>query len=611
MTHCALGLSLVFLLLSNVQVIVPKNQSLAATLTEKLSLRKRIGSPISLKELSKTPYYKKIIPAYTTTYNSRTVDFPEQFVIRLPRGQLMSNLGGVLTTNNRPFFDYVHEINTDLPNFPDWKVDSIKQTIKSKYPYHPTLFSGTVALLASRGEDIYYHWMLEVLPRLKLIAMSGISCDKVYVGQNNRKYKEETLTRCGFSSDHIIYAQQNTLLKADCVIIPSMPHLIANTCPTWAYDYVRTLFLKDTATEAAVPYRKLYITRAKPTANRNQRRIVNEYAVFSYLAKLGFEKVTLEELSVKQQAKLFNSAQTIVAAHGASLTNLVFCNSQHPVTVIEIYQPQWLVNCYSWLTTTLNHDRGFSFKHISLMTSIEKLSEADKAVGNIYVELDDLQKALSPESQPALSNDSKGELEHFGLIDINQATGIDCRSLTQSLSLPPSIPTIYDFTGTLETYELLRSALLHTTPPENAPLSKKLYIARTRASDGSSGRSKELTEYLESKGFLTVVLEELTIQEQAQLFNAAEVIVAAEGASLTNLIFCRSEKPVTIIEIADPAWVNQYYRRLTEQLNTTRGFKFRHTYCIASPESVLQTECDMLSITTQLERLEKMLKTTA
>ncbi|MBD1921548.1 glycosyltransferase family 61 protein [Microcoleus sp. FACHB-831] len=48
--------------------------------------------------------------------------------------------------------------------------------------------------------------------------------------------------------------------------------------------------------------------------------------MINFLKKFGFEQVTLESLSVSDQAALFSSAQVVIAPHGAGLSNVVFCN---------------------------------------------------------------------------------------------------------------------------------------------------------------------------------------------------------------------------------------------------------------------------------------------
>ncbi|NER07336.1 MAG: glycosyltransferase family 61 protein, partial [Okeania sp. SIO3C4] len=82
------------------------------------------------------------------------------------------------------------------------------------------------------------------------------------------------------------------------------------------------------------------------------RRVVNEDEVVSFLAKFGFISITLESLTVAEQAALMSKVKVIVAPHGAGLTNLVFCNSESKV--IEIFSPKYINSIY-WKISSFYH----------------------------------------------------------------------------------------------------------------------------------------------------------------------------------------------------------------------------------------------------------------
>jgi capsular polysaccharide biosynthesis protein len=65
---------------------------------------------------------------------------------------------------------------------------------------------------------------------------------------------------------------------------------------------------------------------------------------------------------------------------------------------------------------------------------------------------------------------------------------------------------------------------------------------------------------LSERGFDSVDCGKMSVQEQAEVFGSAEVVVGAHGAALTNLVFCR---PGTrVVELFSPAYVNPCYRDL-------------------------------------------------
>ena len=62
------------------------------------------------------------------------------------------------------------------------------------------------------------------------------------------------------------------------------------------------------------------------------------------LSKYGFIKLDLESLSVAEQAELFSSAEVIIAAHGAALTNITFC--QPGTRILEIFPPNYIMHFF-------------------------------------------------------------------------------------------------------------------------------------------------------------------------------------------------------------------------------------------------------------------------
>ena len=67
--------------------------------------------------------------------------------------------------------------------------------------------------------------------------------------------------------------------------------------------------------------RRLLVSRARA----GFRRLLNETELADSLARDGFEAVATEGLHPRGQARLFAQAEVVVGAHGAGLTNILFC----------------------------------------------------------------------------------------------------------------------------------------------------------------------------------------------------------------------------------------------------------------------------------------------
>ncbi|MCK5803799.1 MAG: glycosyltransferase family 61 protein [Lentisphaeria bacterium] len=83
---------------------------------------------------------------------------------------------------------------------------------------------------------------------------------------------------------------------------------------------------------------------------------------------------------------------------------------------------------------------------------------------------------------------------------------------------------------------------------------KRIYVARGNTRKRRVANEQELIQALRGHGVVPVVMDGLSIWEQATLFHNAELIIAPNGAALTNLAFGRSG--ATVVEIHSGSYVN-------------------------------------------------------
>ena len=100
--------------------------------------------------------------------------------------------------------------------------------------------------------------------------------------------------------------------------------------PQWALSYLRSLFL-PVQSPTSIKKRRLYIPRL------TTRKISNEDEITPLLNHYGFERIVLDNMSVTDQASLFQAAEIVVAPHGAGLTNIMFCSPK--TKIVEIFHP--------------------------------------------------------------------------------------------------------------------------------------------------------------------------------------------------------------------------------------------------------------------------------
>ncbi len=103
--------------------------------------------------------------------------------------------------------------------------------------------------------------------------------------------------------------------------------------------------------------------------------------------------------------------------------------------------------------------------------------------------------------------------------------------------------------------EFLNKSLITVKSVER---NKLIYIARGDAAINRKVLNEsQLIKMLKEAGFEIHFLSKLNIQEQAQLFNSAKLIVASHGGGLTNLVFC--EPGTKVLEFFPDNYVNHLF----------------------------------------------------
>ncbi|MBO0348031.1 glycosyltransferase family 61 protein [Phormidium pseudopriestleyi FRX01] len=314
----------------------------------------------SEKNLDKIPErYQEIYPkSWVYRSEPKTVDdtihwkFPQQyqreapdaFVVVIKEGRVWGEGGTVITPDDRVLVDISKEIGRSNENhsiFSQWKLPSVEK------------IDGTVGLLSAPLGQVYFHWMLNVLPRLDLLRKGPGSfdeIDKFLVNGISHPFERETLIHLGIPESKIIESNRYPHIKAQTLLVPSIPGKPGNVIPLWTCEFLRKEFLDETLLEDSTRPERLYITRSKAT----HRRVINETEIVAYLKNHEFQTVELESIPLSEQILLFSLAKVIVAPHGGGLTNVVFCK---PGTkIIELFSPNYVNGCFWTISNHLGLD---------------------------------------------------------------------------------------------------------------------------------------------------------------------------------------------------------------------------------------------------------------
>jgi hypothetical protein len=108
---------------------------------------------------------------------------------------------------------------------------------------------------------------------------------------------------------------------------------------------------------------------------------------------------------------------------------------------------------------------------------------------------------------------------------------------------------------------------------------KKIYISRNKSSRYIENE-EAIKPLLKNHEFEFLLLEDLSLNQQAEIFSHAEVIIGAHGAGLTNIIY---SNPNTFIGEIAPRTVNPCYLVLAKQF----GLRYKRFYAEERPDRVL------------------------
>lgn len=178
------------------------------------------------------------------------------------------------------------------------------------------------------GDTNYYHNLINWIPRLFLYEALNLNC-KIVVNSSFSKRQLEVISSIfPYIKDKIVKVNKN--IKFKCLYIPNFflnpihsPYAIRNLrmrlFTLYREEIVQPLFPT-----------KFIISRS----DASTRKIVNEQELFESLKDFGFSLISLDKLTFIEQINLFYHAEMVISPHGASLTNLLWCN--HRPRVVEI-----------------------------------------------------------------------------------------------------------------------------------------------------------------------------------------------------------------------------------------------------------------------------------
>jgi len=277
-------------------------------------------------------------------YREGWYDRPDIFVCEVPNAHYHVPSGLVCTGNFKAIVDF--GLEDRLTNY---------TALYGRRPLFVKKLRGVYSSVHSCFIDNLWHWMLDSLPRIhsleKVAPKTGLT---LLMPAGSNKYVRETL-RC-ILPDHfkVEYVSDPEWLKTELFLWPS---LVSGRCmgllPREYYDAIRSrMFKKYDLPRQHTKKERLYISRA----GAGHRRVLNEDAVMQLLGKFGFRKVTLQEMSFREQVELLHRAEFVIGPHGSGFGGTFFSGD---IDVVVLYSTRIPPNYFHTLALGLGQRHHF------------------------------------------------------------------------------------------------------------------------------------------------------------------------------------------------------------------------------------------------------------
>lgn len=257
-------------------------------------------------------------------------DVPERYVLDLDGGSVIGPHVGVATRDG-----VLDQETSHYFGLADWREHPIYLNPRRTEPEH---FDGTLAVLAGRAGHNFFHFVMDALPRLGILAtaLPDVRPDAYFV-DGETGWHRQLLELLGLDTMPLLHPRRGLAVRAERLLVPSLPNNSSIASPettAWLREHLPP---KETT---GLPER-LYITRG---TTKRTRRMDHEDAVVEMLARHGFVRFDPGTVSVQEQIDHFAAARVIVAPHGAALTNLNFCRPG--VRVLELFAADYINPAY-------------------------------------------------------------------------------------------------------------------------------------------------------------------------------------------------------------------------------------------------------------------------
>lgn len=187
----------------------------------------------------------------------------------------------------------------------------------------------SAVLLLGSGYDVYGHWLVDILPKLFALYLSGLDLSNLsyLVPMDTHDYGLAWLKLVGIEEKQLIrYDPANELVTAHELLVPMLLRSGSRASCLFPRSIEFILKMIDYSSPGWFPLMSrpeaVFISRAH--ANRDGRLMNNRDVIESIAVDEGYTLVHPERLSIIEQVALFHGATRIVGEYGSALHGSIF-----------------------------------------------------------------------------------------------------------------------------------------------------------------------------------------------------------------------------------------------------------------------------------------------
>lgn len=338
------------------------------TISNKLNINKIVVPPVNV--------YK---------FNDATVNVQDSSIL-IPNGVVVDDVLGF-------------EAKTGMANYADGLL-KIHNGSTATVRLNESEEFDSALFLGGNGSYNYYHFLIEILPKLQYLPEIINMAGKVPILVNRIVNDISSFSKLLNAAMHNIDAElislepKKTYRIKHCYYLSNVNGLVFNfrskikdmlPPPPHSFfrqdalDYIKNIgisLLKNTNREQIfhdqLP-KKIFLGR------KNIRRTFNQNEVYEVFKRRGYEMIFMEDYCIEDQIRFFQNAECIAGSTGAAWTNLVFCEQKAKCLC-------WMDEIISWLSVFPNLAKysGVDLRYI-FFTSGAKINELYRAPYEINI----------------------------------------------------------------------------------------------------------------------------------------------------------------------------------------------------------------------------------